>query len=140
MAIVKWNKWGLPSVFGDDFWPSFPRWEEITETPSGMDIYETDDAIVVEAQVPGIKEENLEVTLEGNILTIKAEQTESEEEKKKKKAVYKSTRQTSFTYSTSLPRVVDAEGASAEIENGVVKVTIPKTEAEKPRKLEIKKK
>ncbi len=140
MAIVKWNRWGLPSIFGDDLWSSFPRWEEITETPSGMDIYETDDSVVVEAQVPGIKEENLEVTLEGNILTIKAEQTETEEEKKKKKTVHKATRQTSFTYSTSLPRVVDAEKASAEIENGVVKVTIPKTEAEKPRKLEVKKK
>lgn len=139
MAIIKWNRWGRPSIFEDDTWTLLPGWEEIAETSSGMDIYETDDSIIVEAQVPGIKEENLEVTLEGNILTIKAEQTESEEEKKKKKTVYRATRQTSFTYGTALPRVVNADRASAEIENGVVKVTIPKTEAEKPKKLEIKK-
>lgn len=140
MAIIKWDRRGFPAMFDEDFWPSFPKWEEISQTPSGMDIYETDDSVVVEAQVPGIEEKNVEVTLEGNILTIKAEQTENEEEKKKKKLVHKATKQTSFIYSTSLPRIVDGSKANAEIENGVVKITIPKSEAEKPKKLEIKKK
>ena len=46
----------------------------------------------------------------------------------------------SFSYSTSLPRMVDAAGADAEVENGVVKVTIPKLEEEKPKRIEVKKK
>ena len=59
---------------------------------------------------------------------------------KKKKVVYKSSRQMSFHYSTSLPRRVDASRADAEVENGVVKVTIPKVEEEKPKKIVVKKK
>ena len=140
MAIVKWNKFGFPSIFEDDLMQPWPHLQDLLESTNGIDIYETDDSVVVEAQVPGIEEKNVEVTLEGNILTIKAEQTENEEEKKKKKLVHKATKQTSFIYSTSLPRIVDGSKANAEIENGVVKITIPKSEAEKPKKLEIKKK
>jgi len=138
MAIVKWNKWTpiYPSMFNDeDFWPS-----NLLDTDRGIDIYETDDSVVVEAQVPGIKEEDVQVTVEGNILTISAEHEEKEEEKDKKKTVYKSTRQTSFHYSTTLPRMVNAAKAEAEVEKGVVKVTIPKAEEEKPKKIVIKKK
>lgn len=123
-------------MFNDeDFWPS-----NLLDTDRGIDIYETDDSVVVEAQVPGIKEEDVQVTVEGNILTISAEHEEKEEEKDKKKTVYKSTRQTSFHYSTTLPRMVNAAKAEAEVEKGVVKVTIPKAEEEKPKKIVIKKK
>lgn len=137
MAIVKWNKWGpmWPSVFDEDFFNT-----NFTDTDNGIDIYETDNEVVVEAQVPGIKEEDVEVTVEGNILTICAEHKETEEEKDKKKTVYKSTRQSTFHYSTTLPRMVKAEKAEAEVENGVVKVIVPKAEEEKPKKITIKKK
>ena len=138
MAIVKWNKWGplYPSLFNDeDFWSS-----NILEKDTGIDIYETDNAVVVEAQVPGIKEEDVNVTVEDNILTISAEHTEEEEEKDKKKVVYKSTRQTSFHYSTTLPRKVNASKAEAEVDKGVIKITIPKIEEEKPKKISVKKK
>jgi HSP20 family molecular chaperone IbpA len=105
-----------------------------------LDVYETNDAIVVEAQVPGIKEENIEINIDGNVLTINATQKETEEQKDKKKTVYKSTRQTSFSYSTNLPRIVDPSKAEAEVEQGVLKITIPKSEEDKPKKIEVKKK
>jgi HSP20 family protein len=54
--------------------------------------------------------------------------------------VYKSTRQTSFSYSTNLPRIVDPSKAEAEVEQGVLKITIPKSEEDKPKKIEVKKK
>lgn len=135
-TLIKWNPWKptWPSFFDEDF--EFPT----TFDNTGVDIYETDDAVVVEAQIPGVKEENVSVTVEGNILTISAEEKETEEKKEKKKTVYKSTRQSSFNYSTTLPRMVDASNADAEVENGVVTVTVPKTEDEKPRKIEVKKK
>jgi len=138
MAIVKWNRWNpiYPSFFNDeDFFSS-----NILENNSGIDIYETDESVVVEAQVPGIEEKDVHVTVEDNILTISAEHSEVKEEKEKKKVVYKSSRQMSFHYSTSLPRRVDASRADAEVENGVVKVTIPKVEEEKPKKIVVKKK
>ena len=137
MAIVKWNRWGVPAVFDEDNWLSqlFD-----TGTSTGLDVYETNDAIVVEAQVPGIKEENIEINIDGNVLTINATQKETEEQKDKKKTVYKSTRQTSFSYSTNLPRIVDPSKADAEVEQGVLKITIPKSEEDKPKKIEVKKK
>ncbi len=138
MAIVKWNRWGMPTVFDDENWLS--QWSDSGNSPSGLDIYETDESVVVEAQVPGIKEENIEVNIEGNVLTINACQEESEEQKNKKKTIYKSSRQTSFNYSTNLPRIVDSSKAQAEVEEGVIKITIPKTEADKPKKIEVKKK
>ncbi len=88
MAIVKWNRWGAPAVFDEDNWLS--QWFDIAGTSTGLDIYETNDSIVVEAQVPGIKEENIEINIDGNVLTINATQKETEEQKSKKKAIYKS--------------------------------------------------
>lgn len=149
MAIVRWRGWNpgprrwgpmWPSFFDDEDMDSLMKWPELSSTGSGVDIYETDNDVVVEAQVPGIKEDDVEVTVEGNILTISAEAKEEDEQKEEKKTVYKSTRQMSFSYSTSLPRMVDASQAKAEVENGLVTVRIPKTEEEKPKKIEIKKK
>lgn len=137
MAIVKWSK-HYPSV-----WPSFYddlfEWPELSDS-SDMDIYETDDSIIVEAAVPGVPEDKVEVTVEGNVLTISASNEETKEEKDKKKTVYKSSRKTSFSYSTSLPRNGDASKAEAEVVDGVVKITVPKALSEKPKRISIKKK
>lgn len=140
MAIVKWNRY-FPSVFPsffDDNWPEI-TWPEVSAS-SGLDIYETDESVVVEAQVPGVPEDKVDVSIEGNVLNVRANFEETEEQKEKKKTVYKKTRQTSFNYSTSLPRMVDASRAAAEVENGVVKITVPKMEEEKPKKVTVKKK
>ena len=131
MAIVKWNRWGIPTVFDDENWLS--PWSDQSSSPSGIDIYETENAVIVEAQIPGIKEENVEVNIEGNVLTINAYQEETDEQKNEKKTVYKSTRQTSFNYSTNLPRIVNPSKAEAELEEGVLKITIPKTEEDKAK-------
>lgn len=139
MAIIKWNR-PYPSV-----WPSsifdedFFEWPEIS-SDRGLNIYETDDNVVVEAALPGIPEDKVDVTVEGNVLTISGNHDATEEEKSEKKVVYKSSRQTSFSYSTSLPRMVDGSKAQAEVENGVVTINIPKSEEEKPKRIEVKKK
>lgn len=143
MALVKYNRL-FPTVWSsffddDNLVPSVLNWPEVSGV-QGLDMYETDDEIVVQAAVPGVPEDKVEVTIEGNILTIKAEHEETKEEKDKKKVIYKSTRQSSFNYSTNLPRLVDGSKAVAEVENGVVKVVIPKTEEEKPKKIAVKKK
>lgn len=144
MSLIKYNRifptvWG--SFFDDDsnLVPSVLNWPDVS-TLQGLDMYETDNELVVKASVPGVPEDKVEVTVEGNILTIKAEHEETKEEKDKKRVVYKSTRQSSFNYSTNLPRMVDGSKAVAEVENGVVKVVIPKAEEEKPKKIAIKKK
>lgn len=137
MALIKWKSqypvW--PSFFDDDV----VRWPDLSDS-SQMDVYETEDAVVVEAAVPGVSEDKVEVTVEGNILTITASHDETQEEKDKKKVVYKSSRQTSFTYSTSLPRTVQASKAEAEVQDGIVRVTVPKTDEDLPKKISVKRK
>jgi HSP20 family protein len=138
MKIVKWNS-NIPSVWPSFFDDDLVNWPNLSDS-NDLEVYETDDSVVVKAAVPGIPEKDVEVTVEGNILTINASYEESEEEKNEKKTIYKSSRRTSFNYSTSLPRTVDSTKANAEVENGVVKVIVPKTEEVKPKKIEVKKK
>ena len=140
MAIIKWKdpfQQVFPTYFLDENWPV--KWTDLSSA-TGLNIYETDDAVVVEASVPGVPEDLVDVTVEGNVLNISAEFEDTQEEKDRKKVVYKSNRQSSFTYTTSLPRMVDSTKAEAVVENGVVKVTIPKLEEEKPKKIIVKKK
>lgn len=139
MALVKWRSPFdpiFPSIIDDSWINNLPD----LSSAAGLNIYETDDAVVVEAAVPGVPEEKVQVTIEGNVLTISASFEENQEEKDKKKVIYRSNRQSNFSYSTSLPRMVDASAADAEVENGVVKITIPKLEEEKPKRIEVKKK
>ena len=102
-----------------------------------MNVYETDDEIVVEAPVPGIPKDKIEITAEGGVVRIKGEVEEKEEDEKGKKYYCREARR-SFYYSTSVPSRGQWDKAEAEIENGVIKVRIPKAEEEKPKKIEIK--
>ncbi len=137
MAIVKWNRWG-PSLWDEDLWPTFnSNWDNFPQS-SGLDIYEKDDFVVVEAQIPGIPEDKVEIFWEGNVLTIEASMEETDEQKEAKKAVYKETRQRSFHYSVNLPRGVNADRADAEVTDGVLKVTIPVAEEEKRKRIEVR--
>lgn len=137
MNLIKYNKrfpvW--PSILDDDFF----NWPELSDSTQ-MDVYETEDAVVVEAAVPGVPEDMVEVTVDDNVLTIAATFEETEEEKQKKKTIYKSSRQTSFNYSTSLPRNVNSAEAVAEVENGLVRITVPKAKEALPKKIEVTKK
>lgn len=102
-----------------------------------LDMYETDDSVVVEATVPGVKPEEIGVHVTGNVLTIKGER---KEEKKEKKAAYIYQERTygNFSRSVTLPTDVDVDKAEAEFEHGVLTLTLPKAEAVKPKTIKIK--
>ena len=137
MAIVRWQPlhirpWGQwPRWFDEgDFWP---------EASDSMNVYETDDEVVVEANVPGIPEKNIDVTVEGGVVTIRGELEEKEEDAKEKgKKYFKRMERRSFHYSTTLPCAVKKDAAVAEVENGVLTLRIPKSEEEKPKRIEVK--
>ncbi len=134
MAIVKWNRW-VPSIMDDDFWPT-ADWRNFSQSLD-FDLYEEDGNIVVEVPVPGVPEDKVEVSIEGNVLMVNASNEETEEQKSRK-SVYKGTRQRTFNYSVSLPRMVNAKDASASIKDGVLQVTIPVAEEEKRKRIEVK--
>jgi len=122
--------WQIPTVFDND-------WVETLD--QGLSVYETDDNVVIEANVAGVPEENIDVSVEGGTITIKAEYTETEEEKNKKKIVYRRAREARYLYTASLPTAVDANKAKAEVKNGVLCLTFPKKEEAKPKKITVSK-
>lgn len=102
-----------------------------------VDMYQTDDAVVVKATVPGIKAEDLDISITGEILTIKGE-TKSEEEVKEENYIRRERRYGSFCRSLAIPVPVVSDKAEAEFENGVLRLTLPKAEEVRPKSIAIK--
>ncbi len=120
--------WQLPSVWENDW---------VDQSDQELSVYETDDAVVIEAVVAGVPQDKVDISIEGGTVTIKAAHQESESEKEKKKTVYRQSKAFQYLYSTSLPTAVDANTAQAVIENGVLKLTLPKKEEAKPKKIQV---
>lgn len=101
-----------------------------------VDIYENKDHIVLEAELPGMNREDFELTVENNVITLRGErQFEKKDETDNFHRVERS--YGSFTRSFTLPQTVSAEGATAEYRNGVLRVTLPKREETKARRIEV---
>jgi HSP20 family protein len=100
----------------------------------GLKVYETDKAIIAEAVVAGVPKKNVDIEIEDGVLTIKAEVKEETEAKNE----YKSTSY-QYYYTTALSGG-QWEKAEADVVDGIVKVTIPKAESARPRKISVKSK
>jgi HSP20 family protein len=102
-----------------------------------VDIFENKDQIVLEAELPGMKPDDVNISIENNILTIHGERKfEKKDENDNFHRVERS--YGSFTRSFTLPPTVSSENANAEFENGVLRLTLAKREEAKPRRIEIK--
>lgn len=101
-----------------------------------VDIFEDKDRLIVEAELPGLKRDEFELSVENNILTLKGER---KFEKKTDGDNYHRIERSygSFVRSFTLPQTVTAEGAKADFENGVLRISLPKREETKARKIEI---
>jgi HSP20 family protein len=101
-----------------------------------LDIVENADELVVKASVPGFKPEDIDIAVVDDTLTIKAE---SKAEKKEEKETYllRERRYNAMQRSVRLPVTVEADKATAEFEQGVLTLTLPKAEAVKPKQIKI---
>jgi len=101
-----------------------------------VDIYENKDQIVIEAELPGMSREDFDLSFENNVITLRGERRF---EKKDDSDNYHRVERSygSFTRSFTLPPTVSGEGISAEYRNGVLRVTLPKREEVKARRIEI---
>jgi HSP20 family protein len=125
-------------AFRRDFdFPALSTWEGLSAP--NVDVSETDDAVQVSAELPGMDAKDVELSFQGNSLVLKGEKTE-EKESKEKDFHMRERRFGSFHRMIPLPSGVDIGKAKAEYEKGVLRVTIPKTaEAKQQRKkIEIK--
>jgi HSP20 family protein len=114
-------------------------WDVPEEIGKGLNVYETKDDVVVEACVPGVDPKDVEVEVEGDLISVRGE-AKVEEEDEKKKTYYRKMEERSFDYVTTAPRPVMGNKAKAEVKDGVVTVTVPKAEEAKPKtvKVEVK--
>lgn len=101
-----------------------------------LDVIEEGDNILVKAAMPGVKPEDIEVTVEEDVLEVKGK-TETETEHKEGEYLMRERRAGAFHRTLRLPRTVDADKATTHYEHGVVTVTFPKLEAKKAKRLPV---
>ncbi|MBA2378567.1 MAG: Hsp20/alpha crystallin family protein [Blastocatellia bacterium] len=101
-----------------------------------VDIFEDQDRLIVEAELPGMSRDDFEISVENNVLTLRGER---KFEKKTDGDNYHRVERSygAFTRQFTLPQTVTSEGASADFENGILRVALPKREETKARKIEV---
>lgn len=120
------------SFFGGFGMPSLASRVGRTELRPLVDVSETDDALMISADLPGMDEKDIDVTITNGILTLKGEKR-AETERKDKNYHMMERSYGSFTRSFRLPETVDEDKCSANFEKGVLTITLPKTESAKQR-------
>ncbi len=150
--LVPWKKSGLAGPFRemermrrkiDNLWDSLLESsgeglrEGMSEWVPSIDLSETKDNIVVQAEVPGMDPKEIDISLSQDILTIRGEKKQGKEEKDENYHFVERS-YGAFTRSLRLPRGVQSEKVNASYKNGVLKITIPKTEEAKKKQVKIK--
>ncbi len=123
----------------DNFWKNFDHHVpgEYNDGNPLVDIEDRDDEYLISANLPGIDEKDINVTLENQSLHISVEK-EQEKEEDNKRYVLRERRGLAFERSFSLPTSVDVDAVEASFKKGVLEIHIPKKEEVKPRKIELK--
>jgi HSP20 family protein len=112
----------------DPWWPSLRLAEEVGGGTPAIDVYEDKDAIVVETELPGMKKEDLDVKLTGDLLTISGKrENEKKVERKNYFRVERSAR--AVSRSIRLPVEVQADKMTAQLKDGILEIRAPKSEA-----------
>lgn len=143
--LVRWNpsrelmamQNAIDRLF-DNTWPTSGLWSNINGgTMLALDVHENDDAYEVVVNLPGIDPDNINVTITENVLSIVAEvdqvQRDENTQTLLQERVYGK-----FSRQVTLPAGVDADKVESHFENGVLTLTLPKSEAHKPRRIPIR--
>ncbi|HYM16346.1 MAG TPA: Hsp20/alpha crystallin family protein [Dehalococcoidia bacterium] len=101
-----------------------------------VDLYETNDEVVVKASLPGVRPEDIEISVTGQVITIKGE-TKEEHEDKSQNYYRHERRSGTFMRQLQLPSEVDSGKAAASFEHGVLRLALPKAEAVKPKTIKV---
>lgn len=109
----------------------------LCRTAPAMDITENENQYVVVAEIPGVRKEDLKITFEQSVLTIQAER-KPYELPDDAKILLNEMRVREFTRSLRVPVQIDVNSISAELQNGVLHVTLPKAQEARPRSIEVK--
>jgi HSP20 family protein len=141
--LTRWDPFGelrttMDRLFDEGFsrpWRLMPAASEY-EAVLPVEVSETGDAIEVKASLPGVRPEDVEITVANDVLTIKAQHTEATEEKERN-FYRREIRYGAFHRALSLPVSVDVDKAVARHENGLLHLTLPKAESIRPKQIKV---
>lgn len=147
MSITRWEPFrdlislreAMDRLFEESWVRPRRGWLLPTEETLAIDVYEKPDSVVVKTAVPGVKPEDIDITIVGNTLTIAGE-TKAEEKVEEENYIRRERRYGRFSRSISLPSGVQGEKAEATFEGGLLTLTIPKAEEAKPKVIKVKSK
>ena len=143
-SLIKWEPFSdlvslrdaMDRLFEESF-VRVPRFPTVFRAEGlAIDMCETADSLVVKTSVPGVKPEDIEITISGSVLTIKGK-TKIEEKVETENYVRQERRYGSFHRSVALPESVVADKAEAVYEHGILTLTIPKSEEAKPKTIRV---
>lgn len=112
------------------------NWGVRNSSIPSVDVYEDEKAYYLEAELPGYTEDEVNVHVEKHVLHISSEKVD--EKKENKKFLVRERGYVKFDRSFTLPEGINESGIEAEFSNGILKVTLPKTPVEQPKKIEVK--
>ena len=153
MSTMPWRKSDGPRSSGSQFTQLRSDWDRMLDrvlddflggTTGGqarrempLDVIETDGELSIKVELPGLEPENVDVSLAGDVLTI---QGQKQEERNEETSRYHLTerRYGSFQRSIPLPTPVEPESVAAEMRNGLLTITLKKSEATRPRKISVR--
>ncbi len=146
MSIVQWEPLGnfvtlrdaMDRLFQDSLVrPRMGGWLVPGDGDLALDMYETEDAVVVKTAVPGVKADDIDIAISGNILSISGE-TKVEEEIKEENYIRRERRYGSFSRSIALPEGVNPDESEASFEDGILTLNVPKAPDSKPKVIKVK--
>ena len=145
MPIVRWEPFRdfvtlrdrMNRLFGDSLAPFHGEESLVGDWLPSVDIYETEDAVVLQADVPGLDMNDLDIRVENNVLTLRGERKMTKEVKEEN---YRRVERHygSFARSFSLPITVDPEKINAAYTSGVLQVTMGKREETRPKQIKVR--
>jgi HSP20 family protein len=133
------SPWGLfhdmDDAF-DDFWRPARRGDGGAFAPA-VDISESENEYHVRADLPGVKKEDLDISIQDGVLTINAETSQEKKEEKEGRVIRQERRFGKFVRSMQLGDAVDLDNIKANYQDGVLDLVLPKAEKVKPRKIDV---
>lgn len=136
MALVRWNPWNLSSLLEDDFdFPTIPGVSRILG--QGLNIYETENEIVAEVALPGIHQDQIDISIDKGVVRISAVAGENKENKDQRR-YFMSSMSSSYNYSFRLPEgMINEAEPEAVLQNGVLALRFQKPEKVAPKKIKV---
>jgi len=147
MSLIRWDplremlslREAMDRLFEESFVRPRSAWplSRAAGLTVAVDMHETDDELVVTADLPGLRPDDVDIGITEDTLTMRGE-FRSEDEGESGNVHFQERRYGSFQRSMALPAPIDADAAEAEFEDGVLTIMLPKTEETRPRQIEVK--